>query len=143
MDLKAEFSAQVDELEKTKSILAGEWDAVHKAQADVEAKMRELSAKQSAAEKAVAEAGGIDEIARLRTDYTGKLAEVQEELDGLKIKKSILIKWENRLVEIETRQKKEKEQLTRDQMALDDDKKTYKEKLKKEFLEALKAQLPQ
>lgn len=63
-----------------------------------------------------------------------KQAELNKSLNQLK-------QWEDTLVEIETRQKADKEQLARDQAALSAEKTSYKETLKQEFLEEIAQKL--
>lgn len=142
-DIKAEFLAELDSIEKEKAEVARQRDILVTDKTALEKRALDLELKEKEATKKISEAGGIDEVQALRASYTAKMAELEEELDAQKSKKVFLIRWENRLVEIENRQKLDLEKLTKGKEELDQDKKTYKEKLKTEFLEALKKQMPQ
>lgn len=143
LDLKAEVLAQFDLLEKEKVEIAQQRESLTAEKIRLEERLLDLEKEKSEASKKVNEAGGVDEVAALRGSYALKLAEVQEELETQKAKKVHLIKWENRLVEIEARQKLDLESLTKAKEELSKDKLAYKEELKAEFLEALKKQMPQ
>ena len=142
-DIKAEFLAELDSIEKEKAEVARQRDILVTDKTALEKRALDLELKEKEATKKISEAGGIDEVQALRASYTAKMAELEEELDAQKSKKVFFIKWENRLVEIENRKKLDFESLAIQKEELSKDKAEYKEKLKTEFLEALKKQMPQ
>jgi|WetSurMetagenome_2_1015567.scaffolds.fasta_scaffold10540_4 hypothetical protein len=142
-DLKNKFLAELDDIENQKQKLIAEREKIEAEQKSLVEQVVALEKSKIDADIKIADAGGVDKVEEMKANYNDLVNAAKDELNSLKSKRFELIQWENRLVEIENRQKKEKDQLTQDQLALDQDKKTYKEKLKAEFIEVLHQQLPQ
>ena len=142
-DIKAQFLAELDNLDNKKRQISIDQEALNiRENALYEAK-KELETKKTELEKILKDAGGIDEITKLREELSRTLEGAKKDLNEAKVKRSELISWENRLVDIEARQKNDREENLKKQIELDEEKRTYKVKLKQEFLETVKNQLSQ
>jgi len=142
-DIKAQFLAELDDLDNKKRQISIDQEALNiRENALYEAK-KELETKKTELEKILKDAGGIDEITKLREELSRTLEGAKKDLNEAKVKRSELISWENRLVDIEARQKNDREENLKKQIELDEEKRTYKVKLKQEFLETVKNQLSQ
>lgn len=138
MDIKTSFDALVKEVESEKQEAKALLAEARRMKEDAVASKIESEMVRAEALKAIAE---LAEYKKTK-EYVEGLTEVEKEIVDQKTKASIknneLARWENKLVEIETRQEtKEKELRTReaDQRTRE---KTYKETLQKEFIEDLK-----
>lgn len=138
MDIKTSFDALVKEVE------------TKKAEAELmlsEAKKVKDEARISKTEAEIVKADAIKAVSELAEykktkEYIEGLTEVEKEIIDQKTQASIknndLVRWENKLVEIENRQDaKEKELQTREVIQAKKEA-DYKERLQKEFIEDLK-----
>lgn len=141
MDIKTQFDSILSEIEAKKRELVLLSD---KAKAD----FLDAESEKIRAEKAKKEAG--EEIEKL-SEYkkTQELVEdlsvTESELKQMKLdlaeRANKLVRWENALVEIEARQKLKESDLVKREAQLVDEKKVFKEKLKKEFFDQLNKQI--
>lgn len=141
MDIKAQFLSELDSIERQKTALANERALLDAQKAELTETIRLADKARVDAEKAVAKAGGIDEITRIKAELTATLNGLENDKHTLAERRTELLKWENRLFEIETEQSETRRQLEKAQQQLSNDKATYKETLKAEFLDTLKKQL--
>lgn len=141
MDIKAQFLSELDSIERQKSALADERALLDAQKAELTETIRLADKARVDAEKAVAKAGGIDEIARAKAEVVATLNGLENDKRTLAERRTELLKWENRLFEIETEQSEARRQLEKAQQQLSNDKATYKETLKAEFLDTVKRQL--
>lgn len=143
MNIKDEILATLSQIESDKAkiesdkaLLASEREQIKRERESLEKVLDEANA-------AVIKAGGIEEIAKKTKELNDLIEASKATATSASEKRLELIKWENKLVEIESRHKQEDEDHAKAREALETEKKTYKEQLKAEFIEALKKQMPQ
>jgi hypothetical protein len=143
MDLKQSFQTAIDELDARQIRLDTQ-------QAELKAKEMQLGIDRKSFEEKkheidakIKEYGGIVEAERIKAEYEEKMANLTEEIRKNTAKRVELIGWENKLYGIEQRQEKKDTELAERETRLNKEKETYKEELKKNFVEALKQYLPQ
>lgn len=142
MNLQTAFSQVLSELDKRTAELDAREQAIAAKETELDSLIKankELGEVAKRDQEAVSHIKDIDQAIK---DAETKKADALEAVKQSTKKQRELAIWENRLVEIEARQKAEKEQLTLAQVALSAEKETYKETLKTEFLAEVTKRLP-
>lgn len=138
MDIKKSFDALVREVELEKEEAARLLAEAKRTKDEADASKVESEMIKTEALKAIAE---LAEYKKTK-EYVEGLTEVEKEIMDKKTEASIkhneLVRWENKLVEIETRQEAKEKELTKREADQRVREKTYKETLQKEFIEDLK-----
>jgi hypothetical protein len=142
IDIKA-IQAEVDAIEAARRQLDSDRQKLLADRTALEYEKTDIEKKRKEADKVISDAKGIEEIKRLQGELTQSITGLESDQRDAGTKRAELIRWENRLVDIESRQKQDAYKLAQLSDDLSREKAEYRAKLKAEFLEALKNQLPQ